>query len=111
MAETSLNDATAISLFLSWLRDNASFVFGGGLLAMIVRGTMQVSDFKSAQQAHELKLGLHDQRLDKIDAKVLATELKVAELPTKDDLRDLGEGIRGEVRSGFGQIYSLLQNK
>ena len=109
MATANPDELSSLSTMIAWLKDNSSVIFGGGLLAAIVRGTMQVSDYTNIQRDHATKIALHDVHLEKLDVRVLSTELKVAELPTKDDLRDMGEAIRGEVRSGFGQLSTMLK--
>lgn len=77
---------------------------GGGAVA----GIIFLVGLKSSQKIHEDRLDNHDERLKELEGRHNQTEIKMATLPTRDDLVLMQQTIQAQIRDSFTQITSLL---
>lgn len=81
-----------------------STAIGGGAIA----GILIIVGLRSGQKQHEEQLDEHEKRLRELEGRHNQAEVKMASLPTRDDLVAMQNQIQQQLRDSFNSITNLI---
>jgi hypothetical protein len=93
-----------IELIRGWLTP----LFTGGILGLAYWSGRKVQGVESSQTDHSKVLARHEIEIENLRKAQNDTNIRIAELPTRTDLRDLGQMMQVQIQAAVSQIGQML---
>jgi hypothetical protein len=99
------NDLSGLPAILEWVRGWLTPLFTGGILGMAVLGGRKLQ----IVQDHSDTLARHAVEIENLRKAQNDANIRIAELPNREDLRDLGNTMHGQIQAAVSQMQSQIQ--
>lgn len=105
------SDLSGIAGFLELIRGWLTPLFTGGILGVAYWTGRKVQGVEGSQTDHTKTLARHEIEIENLRKAQNDTNIRIAELPTRTDLRDLGQMMQVQIQGAVSQIGQMLATR
>lgn len=102
------SDISGIAAFIELIRGWLTPLFTGGILGLAYFSGRKVQSVEGSQTDHGKVLARHEVEIENLRKAQNDTNVRIAELPTRTDLRDLGQTMQVQIQAAVSQIGQML---